>query len=69
MLESSGLNSRFPAAATGNVETGPGDYFFGLPGPIMNQMIRPTSGNIATTTIQMIFFVVSALLLKICTAA
>ena len=37
-----------------------GDYFFGVPGPTKNQTTRPTRGNNATITIQIIFLVVSA---------
>ena len=45
------------------------DYFFGVPGPMKNHTISPTSGNRATTRTQIIFFMVSAELPKICTAA
>jgi hypothetical protein len=40
-------------------------YFFGLPGPMRNQMISPTSGNTATTAIQISFLVWSAELFQI----
>ena len=47
----------------------PKDYFLGVPGPIKNQIIKPTSGNTATITTQIIFLVVSAELPNICIAA
>ena len=47
----------------------PKDYFLGVPGPAKNQTIKPTSGNTATITTQIIFLVVSAELPNICIAA